>query len=81
MYIIDIDYIAWGWVKEGSALHCSNYGLLTIKSEEFRKLPLIGCNLLAVHYSEKACVEKAEAAVSGRAIDLLDSLNIRGKGV
>jgi FkbM family methyltransferase len=79
IFVIDIDYLVGGWVKEGSVLYCTNYGLLAISSQEFRDLPLIGCNLLAVHCSKAAEMEKVEAAVSGRVVDLLASLNIQGK--
>jgi hypothetical protein len=79
IFVIDIDYIIGGWVKEDSVLYGSHYGLLAISSEEFRGLPLVGCDLLAVHRSKVEGMEKIEAAVSGGALDLLARLNIHGK--
>jgi FkbM family methyltransferase len=76
IFFIDIDYMVDGWVKEGSVLYGSHYGLLEISSEEFRRLPLIGCNLLAVHSSNLACLAKIEPAVTGRVVEILASLKV-----
>lgn len=74
--VVDIDYIISAWVSEESRLYATNYGLLSVTSAEFSRLPLTGCNLVAFHDSRRGVFERLEAAVSDRLLDLMTRLGI-----
>lgn len=74
--VVDIDYLISAWVPEGSRLYATNYGLLSLTSAEFSRLPLTGCNLVAVHSSRKGLSGRLDAAVSDRLLDLMARLGI-----
>jgi FkbM family methyltransferase len=69
--LIDLDYLVSVWITEGSRLYGDNYGLLSVSSGEFSQLPLVGCNLVAVHGSRKELSERVRGATSGRLLELL----------
>jgi FkbM family methyltransferase len=74
--LVDLDYLVSAWITEGSRLYGDNYGLLAVNAEEFARLPLVGCNLIAVHASRKELLERMRGATSGRLLDLLMQVGV-----
>jgi len=74
MYLIDVDYVNGVWIEERSPLHGSHFGLLSIEVEEFKYLPMTGCNLLAVHGAKSSHVKSIESISTMRLFDYLPGI-------
>jgi len=68
IFIIDIDFFRDQWVTQDSAAHCSRYQLLSVSASDFQHMPVMGCNLLAVHTSDilASDIDRSSTALPAR---------------
>jgi len=71
IYLIDIDFFRGDWVLESSPAYCMKYQLLSISAPDFKHLPVLGCNLLAVHRSRLQDIQLVETLVSATALEYI----------
>ena len=76
IFIIDIDFFKDEWVTPDSPAHCSRYGLLSVSAPDFQRIPVMGCNLLAVHNSHSMVAGINAYVHEAKALDYLSQFSL-----